>query len=404
MARPTSRVTRVEVTGPLAPFAAAYRVRLQESGYTPLSIVNEVRQVAHLSRWLEAGRMTGADLTSERVERFLAVRRAGGHGPCSLRGLLPLLEVLRGLGILSEDQAAAPTSGSEALLASFRAYVLEERGLATCTADAYVDRARRFLAGCGTDGELATLTAADVTRAVQRESARVSVGSAQYFVAGLRSFLRFCFLQGLVGADLSAAGLAVTGRRRCLLPQGISHAHAAALSRSCDRRRSDGRRDYAIVLTLLRLGLRAGEVARLTLDDIDWRAGEVVVHGKGRRQDRLPLPADVGEAIVGYLRRGRPTTTRREVFLRALAPIGPLGRGGVSSIVRRACHRAGVAPVGAHRLRHTLACELVAARVPLPEIGQVLRQRSISSTAIYARVDLESLRELALPWPGGEQR
>jgi integrase len=158
------------------------------------------------------------------------------------------------------------------------------------------------------------------------------------------------------------------------------------------------------LLTLLRLGLRAGEVARLTLDDIDWRAGQVVVHGKGRREDRLPLPADVGEAIVGYPQRGRPTTTRREVFLRALAPIGPLGRGGVSSIVRRACRRAGVAPVGAHRLRHTLACELVAARVPLPEIGQVLRQRSIASTAIYARVDLESLRELALPWPGGEQR
>jgi integrase/recombinase XerD len=404
MARPTSRVTRVEITGPLAPFAAAYRLRLQESGYTPLSIVNEVRQVAHLSRWLEAGHMTGADLTSERVEQFLAVRRAGGHGACSLGGLMPLLEVLRGLGILSEDQASAPTSGSEVLLASFRTYLLEERGLATCTADAYVDRACRFLAGCGIDGELATLTAADVTRAVQRESARVSVGSAQYFVAGLRSFLRFCFLQGLVGADLSAAGLAVTGRRRSSLPKGISHAHAVALSRSCDRRRSDGRRDHAILLTLLRLGLRAGEVARLTLDDIDWRAGEVVVHGKGRREDRLPLPADVGEAIVGYLQRGRPTTTRREVFLRALAPIGPLGRGGVSSIVRRACRRAGVAPVGAHRLRHTLACEMVAARVPLPEIGQVLRQRSIASTAIYARVDLESLRELALPWPGGEQR
>ncbi len=364
MARPTSRVTRVEITGPLAPFVAAYRLRLQESGYTPLSIVNEVRQVAHLSRWLEAGHMTGADLTSERVEQFLAVRRAGGHGACSLGGLMPVLEVLRGLGILSEDQALAPTSGSEVLLAWFRTYLLEERGLATCTADAYVDRACRFLAGCGIDGELATLTAADVTRAVQRESARVSVGSAQFFVAGLRSFLRFCFLQGLVGADLSAAGLAVTGRRRSLLPKGISYADAVAVSRSCDRRRSAGRRD----------------------------------------EDRLPLPADVGEAIVGYLQRGRPTTTRREVFLRALAPIGPLGRGGVSSIVRRACRRAGVAPVGAHRLRHTLACEMVAARVPLPEIGQVLRQRSISSTAIYARVDLESLRELALPWPGGEQR
>lgn len=173
---------------------------------------------------------------------------------------------------------------------------------------------------------------------------------------------------------------------------------------SCDRRRSDGRRDYAVLVVLVRLGLRAGEVARLALEDIDWPAGEIVVHGKGRREDRLPLPVDVGEAIAGYLQRGRPRTSRREVFLRALAPVGPLGRGGVSSIVRRACRRAGIAPVGAHRLRHTLACALVAVDAGLPEIGEVLRHETISSTSIYARVDLETLRSVAQPWPGGEAR
>ena len=152
---------------------------------------------------------------------------------------------------------------------------------------------------------------------------------------------------------------------------------------------------------LIRLGLRAGEVGGLMLGDIDWRAGEVVVRGKGRRVDRLPLPVDVGEAISGYLRRGRPPTIRRELFLRMLAPVGPLGRGGVSSIVRRACRRAGVAEVGAHRLRHTLACSLVAADAGLIEIGEVLRHRGITSTAIYARVDVETLRGLAQPWPGG---
>jgi site-specific recombinase XerD len=153
--------------------------------------------------------------------------------------------------------------------------------------------------------------------------------------------------------------------------------------------------------TLLRLGLRASEVAGLMLDDIDWRAAEIVVHGKGRRDDRLPLPADVGDAIVGYLHRGRPkTTTRREVFLRSRAPLAGLGRQGVSSIVYRACARAGVAPVGAHQLRHTLACDMVSAGVPLPEIGEVLRHRSLLSTAIYARVDVEALRGLAQPWPG----
>jgi len=151
------------------------------------------------------------------------------------------------------------------------------------------------------------------------------------------------------------------------------------------------------------LGLRATEVARLTLGDIDWRAGEIVVHGKGRREERLPLPTEVGQAIACYLRRGRPTTTTREVFVRAVAPVAALGRGGVSWIVRCACRRAGVAEIGAHRLRHTLACEMVAAGVPLPEIGQVLRHRNLASTAVYARVDIGQLRSVARVWLGGSQ-
>jgi integrase len=155
---------------------------------------------------------------------------------------------------------------------------------------------------------------------------------------------------------------------------------------------------------LLRLGLRAGEVAAIGLGDIDWRAGEVVVHGKGGQVDRLPLPADVGEAVASYLARGRPPCPHRAVFLRSAAPLEGLGRGGISLIVRRACKRAGVEPCGAHRLRHGLAGEMVAAGVPVPQIGAVLRHRSVISTANYARVDIERLRELALPWPGGGPR
>jgi integrase/recombinase XerD len=404
MGRPRSKVTKVCVVGPLAPYVAAVRSRLAEHGYTPLTSVNELRQVAHLSRWMAAGQLTVAELTPERLDQFLAVRAAGGHGACSRQGLTPLLEVLGGAGMLGEERPRAPGSASDRLLAWFHRYLLQERGLAAGTAEAYLGRAHGFLEGCGGAGELACLTAADVTRAVERECARVSAGSVQYFVAALRSFLRFCFAEGLTPSDLSAAALAVTGRRSSSLPRGISHADAMALLASCNRRRSDGRRDYAVLLTLLRLGLRAGEVAGLRLEDIDWRAGEIVVRGKGRREDRLPLPADAGEAIAGYLQRGRPAAAGREVFTRAVAPAGPLGRGGVSSIVRRACRRAGIAVVGAHRLRHTLACEMVAAQVPLPEIGQVLRHRGLTSTAAYARVDVEALRELALPWPGGEPR
>ena len=165
-----------------------------------------------------------------------------------------------------------------------------------------------------------------------------------------------------------------------------------------------GRRDYAIILSLLRLGLRRGELAAVTLDDLDWRAGEVVIHGKGGRTDRLPLPADVGASIAGYLSRGRPPSRQRELFLRARAPFTSIDAATVSSTVRRACRRAGIASIGAHRLRHTMACQMVEAGVPLVQIGQVLRHQSLQSTGIYARVDVERLRELALPWPGAVPR
>jgi site-specific recombinase XerD len=243
-----------------------------------------------------------------------------------------------------------------------------------------------------------------VTRAVLAEAERVSAGSAQYFVAALRAFLRFCYLDGHTAADLAWAAQAVTGRRRSALPQGISRSDARALLASCDRRRALGRRDYAVLVTLLRLGLRASEAAALTLEDIDWRAAEVTVHGKGSRDERLPLPADVGEAIAAYLVRGRPASRHRQVFLRATPPAGPLSRTGISDIVRRACARAGLPQIGAHRLRHTAACQMAEAGTPLREIGQVLRHKSLESTANYARVGVAELRTLALAWPGGGER
>lgn len=405
MARAASRVCRVIVTGPLAPFADAYRAELKERGYTPLTSVNELRQVARLSRWLEASGSPVGSLTRGGIEGFVDEQRAQGHGGyISVQGLLALLDVLRGLGVLEGEGAVPRSALDDALLLSFERYLLTERGLAQCTAAAYVARARRFRDGVSAAEGLAGVTAGDVTGAVLRESEALSVGSAQFFVCALRSFLRFCFIEGLVEADLSQAALPVTGRRRSSLPRGISRTDAKALLGGCDRRLAIGRRDYAVILTLLRLGLRAGEVATLTLDDIDWRAGELVVRGKGGREDALPLPPDVGAAIAAYLRRGRPACDRREVFLRALAPIGPLGRGGVSTVVRRASEHAGLPKVGAHRLRHTAACEMVSAGVPLGHIGQVLRHRSPISTAIYARVDVDRLRQLAQPWPAGDAR
>jgi integrase/recombinase XerD len=404
MARPASRVSRVLMTGPLAPFAVAYGLELKKRGYTPLTRMNQLRQVGRLSRWLQVSGLTVTQLSGECVEQFLAYQHADGRyrAQWSRPGLRCLLDVLGELGVATEEPARVG-SPEDMLLGSFERYLLAERGLAAGTARGYVSHARRFLGGLSTSG-LVGVTAGDVTQAVLRESAAVSVSTTQYFVAGLRTFLRFCFVEGLVEVNLSQAALPATGRRRSALPRGISTADARALLDSCDRRSALGRRDYAIIITLLRLGLRAREVAALRLDNIDWRAGELVVRGKGARQDRLPLPADVGQAIASYLRRGRPRSDRREVFLVARAPFAPIAAGTVSSTVRRACRRAGVPEVGAHRLRHTVACEMVSAGVPLTQIAQVLRHHSLQSTAVYARVDLDRLRLLAAPWPGGAQR
>jgi site-specific recombinase XerD len=391
------------MAGPLAAFAGVYEQELRRRGYTPLTTVNLLRQVARLSLWMQTNGLAVAELSREQVEEFLALQRAGGRcrSQWSRPGRLCLLEVLRGLEVVALEEPTRAASPAQVVLASFERYLLTERALATGTVRGYVSHARRFLGGLPGGGELAGVTPADVTGAVLRESVAVSVSTTQFFVAGLRSFLRFCFLVGLVPADLSQAALPATGRRRSLLPRGINKADAQALLVSCDRRTAVGRRDYAVLITLLRLGLRASEVAALRLDGIDWRAGELVVRGKGAQVDRLPLPADVGEAIAGYLQRGRPASHRRELFLRARAPFEPIAARTVSSTVRRACRRAGIAEVGSHRLRHTVACEMVYAQVPLVQIAQVLRHHSLQSTAIYARVDVERLRALAAPWPGG---
>ncbi|WP_063746016.1 tyrosine-type recombinase/integrase [Kribbella catacumbae] len=405
MVRARSRVSGVVVSGPLEPFVGAYRLELESRGYTPRSMVPLLRQVGRLSRWLRGQGLTPAQLDEHAVEAFFAVQRAGGRyrSQWSRPGLRCLLDVLGELGV-ARPAVSCPGSDIEVLVGCFERYLLDERGLAIGTVGGYVAHARRFVGGLSGQ-ELHELEASQVTAAVLREVDRgVSVSAAQNFVAGLRAFLRYCFLDGRIGTDLAGAALAVTGRRRSTLPQGISPGQARALLDSCDRRTALGRRDYAIILSLLRLGLRRGELAAVTLDDLDWRAGEMVIHGKGGRTDRLPLPADVGAAIAGYLSRGRSASSRRELFLRARAPFGPIESGTVSSTVRRACRRAGIASMGAHRLRHTMACQMVDAGVPLIQIGQVLRHQSLQSTGIYARVDVERLRELAPPWPGVVQR
>jgi integrase/recombinase XerD len=290
---------------------------------------------------------------------------------------------------------------ADQLVDLFIGHLRSERGVSALTIVAYVSDVRRFLADRG-ETDLWALTAAEVSHAVLSQVAERAPASVRRYGCAVRSFLRYCYLVGVVDRDLSAAALPVSGRRRSLLPQGITPSEATLLLRACDRRRAIGRRDYAVIVLMLRLGLRAREVATLGLDDLDWRTGQLTVHGKGSRVDELPLPVDVGEAIAAYLRRGRPRdATVRSVFLRVQPPQVALTRGGVTAIVAGAARRAGLGVVRAHRLRHTAASEMLRAGAPLVEIGQVLRHRSLGSTAAYARVDVERLRTIARPWPTG---
>jgi site-specific recombinase XerD len=295
----------------------------------------------------------------------------------------------------------------EALLDRYHHYLTVERGLGGPTARGYIDSVRHFLLGrISRDGhslDLEGLTAADVRAFIVARCPAQSPSPAKLTATALRSFLRFLHVTGTLDRCLVEAVPSASGRRLVGLPKGLEPHDVRELVASCDRRKQSGRRDFAILTILLRLGLRAGEVARLELDDIDWRVATLVIRGKGNRADTLPLPADVGEAVAGYLRRGRPSTAEgRSVFVRVMAPHRRLTQGGVTQIVAAAARRAGLGQIHAHRLRHTAATQMLRAGATLPEVGQVLRHRRALTTAIYAKVDRDALRTIARPWPGGE--
>jgi integrase/recombinase XerD len=296
-----------------------------------------------------------------------------------------------------------PRDPVEELLGRYRDYLLGERGLGPDTARGYVDWMRVFVRTRVRGGEIvdwAGLSAAEVSRYVLATCPGRATGSAKLIVTSLRSLLGWLHLTGQLSTPLAAAVPSVAGWRLSRVPKGLEPGELRRLLASPDRRTAVGRRDYAILLLLSRLGLRAGEVARLGLDDIDWHHGELVVRGKGNRAERLPLPADVGAALCAYLRRGRPCSVAgRGVFIRVRAPLGPLTRGGVTAVVGDTAQRAGLGTVHAHRLRHTAATAMLHAGSPLAEVGQVLRHRSLLSTAIYAKVDRDALSVLVRPWP-----
>jgi site-specific recombinase XerD len=336
----------------------------------------------------------------ERFRREHLARVASVRGA----GMRVVLAHLRGLGAVPASEPPVVTAADE-LLEQYRRYLMVERGLTAGTTRGYVDIVRAFVESRVNEGgevELWDLSPADVLGFLLAESGRRSRKSAKLLVTALRSLLRFWHVHGLIGRPLAGAVPSVAGWRLAGLPRALSSEQVRALLDSCDRSTVAGKRDIAILTMLVRLGMRRGEVAELTLDDFDWRAGEIVARGKGDRVERLPLPADVGEAIAIYLRDGRPPgCSGREVFVRIKAPCRPLTAGGVTQVVVSASKRAGLGEVTAHRLRHTAATELLRQGASLHEIGELLRHRSVLTTAIYAKVGRDRLRELARPWPTG---
>jgi integrase/recombinase XerD len=396
------KVMRSIVTGPLEPYAAGFAEDLLRQGYTWTSAEQQVCFITHLDRWM-SGEGVGLDGLSRAVlERYLVERRAAGYVEYrSWKALRPLLDHLAALGVLVVLEEVAPGT-VEVVLRRYSSYLVGERALTAGTARGYVDCVRPFVAARvrGEVVDLATISAGEVTGFVLAACPGRAVGSAKLIVCALRSFLRWLQLTGQTPTSLADAVPAVAGWKLSNLPKALEPDQLHSLLTACDLGTPTGRRDYAVLLLLSRLGLRAGEVARLSLLDIDWRRGEITVVGKGNRSERLPLPADVGAAITAYLRRGRPETAEgRWVFVRVRAPHRGLTPGGVSEVVFDAAQRAGLGKVHAHRLRHTAATAMLRASSPLPEIGQVLRHRSALSTAIYAKVDRDALAVLARPWP-----
>lgn len=399
--------SRAFVSGPFAAFREGFLRSLFKWGYTPGSAANQIHLMAHLSRWLAGEGLDVHTLRQIDLQRYFQFRRHAGYTHCvSMKAMLPMLTFLRAEGITFAASNGVSRGSVDSAIDQYRDYLVHERGLAQFTIHNYTNAVRLFLVSeFSRDGDKISwesLNAARVTAFIVARTPTQSRSLASTTVTALRSFLGYLYISGLIKQQLTAAVPTVAGWRLAALPKTLQPREIKALLKACDRRTRMGRRDFAILTILVRLGLRASEVAGLRLDDIDWRAGSILIRGKGNKIEPLPLPQDVGGAVVAYLRRARPTTAAdRSVFVRIRAPHRALSGIGVSGIVVAAARRAGLGEIRAHLLRHTVASQLLRAGSPLTEIGQLLRHRHISTTAVYAKVDRDALRSIARPWLGG---
>ena len=384
---------------------------LMESGYAATTIQSKLGLLIDLGEWLRRRGLAVKDLDERRIETFITDRRRKGLLRRGDRTTVrQLLDHLRERHVVQRVTPTCDVSPLAAILDRYEKHLRSERGLTTATIINYLPFARKFLSDRFGEGPflLKVVRPRDISGFILRHARTMSCRRAQLMTTVFRSFFRFLFQRGELQVDLAPSIPTVADWRLSTLPRYITAEEVIRVLGSCDRHTATGRRDYALLLLLARLGLRAGEIVAMQLEDIDWRSGEILVRGKGLLYDRMPLPVDVGQALAVYLRHDRLSSKTRRVFVCSKAPQrGFSGPSTVSTIVRRALDRAGLHPgfKGAHLLRHSLATSMIRSGASMSEIGEILRHRSPSTTEIYAKLDFEGLRSLAQPWPnlGGAQ-
>jgi len=393
--------------GPLGPYLEGSLARLTEQGYCQETARNKIRLAADLSRWMQHKHVAPRQLDERQVAGFLKTRwrhvprRSGDQATMAV-----VLRQLRQSNVTPGPSPPTPRNDIDRIQRDYEDFLLHERNLMPSSVAQYLPVTRRFLSQRFRNGKLwlKKLHASAVTGFVLNDTASRGRRSAQLMTSVLRSFLGFLLQQGRIHTNLAAVVPTVAAWRLSELPRFLETEQVERVLRGCDRRKKVGKRNYAMLLLLARLGLRASEVANLSLEDINWRAGELQIRGKGARVDHLPLPQDVGQALTTYLQKGRPNCSSRRVFIQSKAPHEPLGgSSSVDCVVRTALARAHIHShhQGAHVLRHSLATTMLRQGASMTQIGQVLRHQLPQTTEIYAKVDLQALRALALPWPGG---
>jgi integrase/recombinase XerD len=395
------RTFRALTEAPLGSAIEIYARYMRDQGYARQSAREYLRLLGRFNLWLADQGCTPEMIQPDTVRRF---REYLQHRGKLRNGFGSILRHL--LQMIRPDLCVCTPSPLELVLRGFREYQIGERGLVHTTAYSFGRLVRNFLekqVPGGGSGDLSKIEPDLIADWIRTQASCTSAAHAKHIVSALRSFLSYAFYRGLIERNLATCVPGAPGWSLVGLPRHLSPEQVQKVLDSCDRNRPAGRRDFAILLLLARLGLRAGEIATIKLDDLDWDTGTITVHGKSRRSARLPLPQEIGEAIADYLCNERPKCKSRQVFITARPPHRPFHDVvTISMVATRALKNADMTGTrtGSHVFRHSLATTMLKNGASLGEIGDILRHRNSATTQIYAKVDVSALRELALPWPG----